>query len=314
MKTAMKNRLGRYALMVAAAAFIVPVTPGAESWTRRAGAATAKTITLGIVSKRPQAQVEAEFRDFIRYVARKFSTPSSAVEGKVAAAPTVWQLAKLLEEDRVDFYMDSPYPTYLINRQGAAIPLLRRWKGGAAEYRGLVFARKDTDSLRLEDLRGKVIAFEDPGSTSGYFLPKIFLVTKGLKLAEKTSLDATVAPAEVGYIFTYSAGKIAEMVLSRKVAAGAFSNDDYNRLDAKKKAETVILGETENFPRHFVSIRKTLDPAAANRLQETLVMMHQDPEGRTILQKLDNTTKFDFAPGGEMAVRLKLQEVFGPQP
>ena len=314
MKTAMKNRIGRYALMVAAAAFIVSVTPGAESWTRRAGAATATTITLGIVSKRPQAQVETEFRDFIRYVARKFSSPSSAVQGKVAAAPTVWQLAKLLEEDRVDFYMDSPYPTYLINRQGAAIPLLRRWKGGAAEYRGLVFARKDTDSLRLEDLRGKVIAFEDPGSTSGYFLPKIFLVARGLKLAEKTSLDAMVAPAEVGYIFTYSAGKIAEMVLSRKVAAGAFSNDDYNRLDAKKKAETVILGETENFPRHFVSIRKTLDPAAANRLQETLVMMHQDPEGRTILQKLDNTTKFDFAPGGEMAVRLKLQEVFGPQP
>jgi ABC-type phosphate/phosphonate transport system substrate-binding protein len=103
MKTAMKNQLGRYALIVAAAALIVPVTPGAESWTRRAGAATAKTITLGIVSKRPQAQVEAEFRDFIRYVARKFSTSASAVEGKVAAAPAVWQLAKLLEEDRVDF-------------------------------------------------------------------------------------------------------------------------------------------------------------------------------------------------------------------
>jgi phosphonate transport system substrate-binding protein len=314
MKTAMKNQLGRCALTVAAAALIVSVTPGAESWTRRAGAATAKTITLGIVSKRPQAQVEAEFRDFIRYVARKFSSSSSAVEGKVAAAPTVWQLAKLLEEDRVDFYMDSPYPTYLINRQGAAIPLLRRWKGGAAEYRGLVFARKDTDSLRLEDLRGKVIAFEDPGSTSGYFLPKIFLVAKGFKLAEKTSLDAAVAPAEVGYIFTYSAGKIAEMVLSRKVAAGAFSNDDYERLDAKKKAETVILGETENFPRHFVSIRKSLDPAAGNRLQETLLLMDQDPEGRKILQKLDNTIKFDLAPGGEAAVRLKLQEVFGPQP
>ena len=314
MKTAMKNRLGRYALMAAAAALIVSVTPGTENWTRRAGAATARTITLGIVSKRPQAQVEAEFRDFIRYVARKVSSSSSVVEGKVAAAPAVWQLAKLLEEDKVDFYMDSPYPTYLINRQGVAIPLLRRWKGGAAEYRALLFAKKDADAIRLEDLRGKVIAFEDPGSTSGYFLPKIFLVAKGFKLAEKTSLDATVAPAEVGYIFTYSAGKIAEMVLSRKVAAGAFSNEDYDRLDAKKKAETVIIGETENFPRHFVSIRKTLDPAAANRLQEILLLMDQDPEGQRILQKLDNTTKFDFAPGGEEAVRLKLQEVFGPQP
>jgi phosphonate transport system substrate-binding protein len=310
----MKKPIRHLIFIVGAAALILSVMPGEKSWTRPAGAAAAKTITLGIVSKRPQAQVEAEFRDFIRYVARKFSSSSAAVEGKVAAAPTVWQLAKLLEENKVDFYMDSPYPTYLINRQGAAIPLLRRWKGGAAEYRALLFSKKDAETVRLEDLRGRIIAFEDPGSTSGYFLPKLFLVAKGLKLAEKTSLDATVAPSEVGYIFTYSAGKIAEMVLSRKVTAGAFSNEDYDRLDAKKKAETVLLGETENFPRHFVSIRKSLDPVAAVRLQDVLLAMHQDPEGRQILQKIDNTTRFDIAPGGEEAVRVKLQEVFGPQP
>jgi len=305
-----RRKIRRLPLIIAIAMLASLSIPAAKSWAQSA----AKTITLGIVSKRPQAQIEAEFRDFIRYVARKYSKPSSAVEGKVAAAANVWQLAKLLEEDKVDFYMDSPYPTYLINRQGVAIPLLRRWKGGEPEYRSIVFAKKDAETVRLEDLRGSMIALEDPGSTSGYFLPKLFFVTKGLKLAEKTSLDAAVAPNEVGYIFTYSAAKIAELVLSRKVAAGAFSNEDYARLDAKRKAETVLFGETENFPRHFVSIRKNLDPAAANRLQETLVLMHEDPEGRKILQKIDNTTKFDFAPGGEAAVRFKLQEVFGPQP
>jgi phosphonate transport system substrate-binding protein len=308
----MKTRIGL--AWIFGAALILSLMPAAKSWAQRAEAAATKTLTLGIVSKRPQAQVEAEFRDFIRYVARKYSASSSAVEGKVAAAANVWQLAKLIEEDKVDFYMDSPYPTYLINRQGAAIPLLRRWKGGAAEYRALIFAKKDTEAVRLEDLRGRIVAMEDPGSTSGYFLPKLFLVTKGLKLAEKTSLDAVVGPNEVGYIFTFSAAKIAELVLTRKTAAGAFSNEDFDRLDAKKKADTMLLGETENFPRHFVSIRRKLDPAAATRLQETLVLMHQDAEGRKILEKIDNTTKFDFAPGGEEAVRFKLQEVFGPQP
>ncbi|HEX9445196.1 MAG TPA: phosphate/phosphite/phosphonate ABC transporter substrate-binding protein [Candidatus Binatia bacterium] len=266
-----------------------------------------KTISLGIVSKRPPAQVEGQFRDFVRYVARKLSP---ATEGRVVAAPTVWNLEKQLEEEKVDFYMDSPYPTYLINRQGAALPLLRQWKGGAAEYRGILFARKD-GAAGLQDLRGRTIAMEDPGSTSAYFLPKVFLAGKGFKLAEKTSLDAAVKPEEIGYVFTYSAVKTAEMVLSRKVVAGAFSNEDYERLDAKKKAETVVLGETENFPRQFVSIRKELDPDLTARLQDILLSMHQDPEGRAILQKLDNTTKFDVAPGGEQAVRFKLQEVFG---
>ncbi|HEY1267687.1 MAG TPA: phosphate/phosphite/phosphonate ABC transporter substrate-binding protein [Candidatus Binatia bacterium] len=275
-------------------------------------AAQTKTIALGVISKRPLAEVEPQYRDFVRYVARKLSA-TARVEGKVATAQTVYQLEKLLEQDKVDFYMESPYPTYLINRQGAAMPLLRRWKSGSPEYRSIFFAKKEGGARDIADLRGALIALEDPGSTSGYFLPKVFLAGKGMKLAEKTSLDAPVGPNEVGYIFAYSASKVAEMVLTRRVTAGAFSNEDFDRLDAKKKADLIILGETENFPRYFVSVRKEMDPKAIDQLQEVLVSMHQDPEGRAILDKLENTTRFDAAPGGEQAVRFKLQEVFGLQ-
>ncbi len=271
-----------------------------------------KTIALGVISKRPLAEVEPQYRDFVRYIARKLSVPAR-VEGKVVTAQTVYQLQKLLEQDKVDFYMESPYPTYLINRDGVAMPLLRRWKSGSPEYRSILFAKKEGGARDIADLRGSLIALEDPGSTSGYFLPKVFLAGKGMKLAEKTSLDAPVGSNEVGYIFAYSASKVADMVLTRRVTAGAFSNEDMDRLDAKRKADIVILGETENFPRYFVSVRKEMDPKAIDRLQEVLVSMHQDPEGRAILDKLENTTRFDVAPGGEQAVRFKLQEVFGLQ-
>jgi len=273
-------------------------------------AAEAPTITLGVISKRSQTEVEPQYRDFVRYVARRLAAKPPS-EGKVLVAPTIVRLEKLIEEDKVDFYMESPYTTYLINQQGLALPLLRRWKSGAAEYRGVLFTKKDSGAERVDDLRGRMIALEDPGSTSGYFLPKVFLAEKGLKLSEKSSLDAAVAPGEVGYIFGYTTPRVIELVLTRKVVAGAFSNEDFDRLDAKKKSDIVIIGETENFPRYFVSIRKELDPEVAGRLQEILLAMHQDAEGRAILEKLENTTKFDIAPGGEQAVRLKLQEVFG---
>jgi hypothetical protein len=42
---------------------------------------------------------------------------------------------KLLEAKRVDLYLESPFPTYLINRSGFAHLLLRRWKSGMTEYR-----------------------------------------------------------------------------------------------------------------------------------------------------------------------------------
>ena len=306
------NTQGR---LVSAAFGIVALLVAASFEARAAAPATTKgkTISLGFVSKRTQAEVEPQFRDFINYVARKLSSSSSAVEGKVVVAPSPNQLAKLLEEKKVDFYTDTPYPTYLINKQGAARLILRRWRGGMAEYHGIIFAKKNGGGASLDALRGKIIAFEDAGSTSGYFLPKVLLLKKGFRLTEKPALEAKVTPKEVGYIFTNSTNKIVDLVLSGKAAAGAFSNDDYKRLDEKSRSEISILAETETFPRNLVSVRKDLDPAMAKRLNEILLAMHQDDEGKKILEKFDNTTKFDLLPGGEEAVRRKLVELFRPR-
>jgi len=46
------------------------------------------------------------------------------------------------------------------------------------------------------------------------------------------------------------------------------------------------------------------------RLKKILLSMHLDKEGQTILEKADNTTKFDSLPGGEEMVRRKLVELY----
>jgi phosphonate transport system substrate-binding protein len=101
-----------------------------------------------------------------------------------------------------------------------------------------------------------------------------------------------------------------DLVLTDQVAAGAFSDDDYAALEETKKSDLVILAETERLPRHLLSIRKDLDRALAKRLEEILLSMHDDPEGRKVLEKTDQTTKFDALPGGEAAMRRRLLETF----
>lgn len=306
----MKRQTRDNFLIFAITTLLFAVTSEAVGQTREE--VRVKTLSLGIVFQGSKEVIEEHFRDFVGYVARKLSS-ASEIKGRVIVAPTASQLAKLLEEKQVDFYMESPYPTYLINRLGAAELLLRRWKDGMAEYRSILITNKDSGIVRSEDLRGRIFAFEDPGSTSGYFLPKVFLLRKGFKLTEKPGLGAKVSPKEIGYIFAYSAENIANLVRSKKVAAGAISNDDYNGLAEQARANISILGETEMFPRHLVSIRKDLQPSIAKRLEEILLSMDQDEGGRRILQKTDNTTKFDLLPGGEEAVRRKLVEVFRPR-
>jgi phosphonate transport system substrate-binding protein len=276
------------------------------------GPGKVKSITLGLVSGTSPREIEAHFQNLVGYVARKLGSGPD-IEGKIVIVPAPLQMAKLLEEKKIDFYMESPYPTYLINKQGAASLLLRRWKSGLAEYRSLIFSNRDGETSRLEQLRGRMIAFEDPGSTSGYFLPKVLLLKKGFTLTEKAALDAKVSPKEIGYVFASTDVHVVNLVLSKRVAAGAFSDDDYGALDGNRKSGITILAQTDLFPRHLVSVRRDLDPTVKNRLKEILLAMDQDNEGRSILQQTDNTTKFDLLPGGEETMRRKLVETFRPR-
>ncbi|HEY7163977.1 MAG TPA: phosphate/phosphite/phosphonate ABC transporter substrate-binding protein [Candidatus Binatia bacterium] len=265
-------------------------------------------LTLGVVAGTHQKEIETHFREFTTYLARKVSGP--AANGGVIVAPTTTDLVQLLQEKKVDFYLESPYPTYVINDvNGAGTVLARRWKGGMAEYQSLIFTNRNSGITRLQDLRGKLVAFEDPESSSGYLLPKLFLQRQGLKLSDQSAGGATAAE-ETGYIFGQTDDKVIELVLTGRAAAGAFSDDDYARVPPEGKSEIVILAQTERLPRHLVSIRNDLPPEIAARLQSVLLSMHEDPEGRRILQQTDDTTKFDLLPGGEQAMRRRLLDTF----
>jgi phosphonate transport system substrate-binding protein len=283
---------------------------GSNATGQTANRFTPNTVTLGVVATSHEREIEQHFRPFVTYVARQlFSTVDA--EGKIIIVPTLPELAKFLDQRKIDFFMESPYPTYVVNQvHGAGKLLLRRWKGGLAEYRGLIATSKDSGVNHLENLRGKVIAFEDPESTSGYFLPKFFLQRNGFKLSQVAALDAPVPATEVGYVFATDNDKLFALILARQVAAGAISDDDLASLDDKRKADLIILAQTELLPRHLVSVRKDLDAESCERLARILQTMHENDQGRKILLETDNTTKFDLLPGGDEVMRRRLLDTF----
>jgi len=269
-----------------------------------------QTVSLGIIAETNRAQIIQHFNSFVRYLASKLASQSD-IEGKVVIAPTPFQLAKLIEQKKVDFYLESPYPTYLINDvYDVAKLMLRRWKGGMAEYRSLIFTKRNGGINRLEDLRGKLFVFEDPDSTSGHFLPKSFLRQKGFKFTDKSRFNPDASPTDIGYRFAYSQKELVDWVLSKKAAAGAFSDDDFARLEESKRADITVLARTQPLPRHFISVRKDFAPALREHLEKVLLTMHENDQGRQILKKTDDTTKFDRLPEGESGLRRRLAEIF----
>jgi phosphonate transport system substrate-binding protein len=266
-------------------------------------------ITLGLVSASQQQEITNYFEPLVTYLARKISAAPQP-QGKVLVVSSLPELARLLDQKTVDFYMESPYPTYVINQvHGAGRVLLRRWKNGVAEYRSFIVTAKNSGIERVDALRGKTVAFEDPESTSGYFLPKFFLQRNGFKFSPANNSSGTPS-ATIAYTFAGTTEKVLDLVLSGQVAAGAMSDDEFSLLVAQKKDKLNVLAQTDLLPRHLVSVRKDLSPESAQRLAAILGTMHEDSTGRQILLNLDNTTKFDLLPGGEEAMRRRLLETF----
>ena len=73
----------------------------------------------------------------------------------------------------------------LLEEAGVADLLLREWKQGVAEYHSVFFTRRDSGINGISDLPGHIMAFEDPGSTSAYLIPRFTLEQNGIALARR---------------------------------------------------------------------------------------------------------------------------------
>ena len=185
-----------------------------------------------------------------------------------------------------------------IAKQSGAVPVLRQWKYGEADYAGLIVVKKDSGINSLSDLKGKIISFEEPHSTSATVLPRMLLEEKKLKLAQVKS-PGMVQPDTVGFTYGTDGNSINVLITGRADAATTIHRE-YDRLKPEIRDSLKIIGTTMTVPRNLVAYRKDIDPRVAKELTQILLNMDKDTEGQGVLKRSQNTTKFDEIPPGSL--------------
>jgi phosphonate transport system substrate-binding protein len=251
-------------------------------------------LTVGSISLEPAAETR-KFLPLVRYLAQELR-PDGIDDGKVIVAGSIRQMAAFIREGKVDLYIDSTFPTLAVSRLSGSRLLLRRWKKGMSEYSTVIFTRQESEITRLEDLKGKMIAFEEPFSSSGYFLPKRALVRAGLVAVPKGEAADPVGPEEVGYVFSNTDESTVVWVLRGKVAAGAMDHQSFQEKAKGSLPRLKIVHETFAIPRQLVSYRADLPPSLVTRIRGILLEMAQREGGREALRAFEGTTKFDDIP------------------
>jgi phosphonate transport system substrate-binding protein len=137
----------------------------------------------------------------------------------------------------------------------------------------------DTQSRSLLDLRGKIFAYSDPDSNSGYLYPRYVLTTQGENPASFFGRT----------FFTWSHRKIVEVVGVGLANGGAVDGYVWEALASSHPqltGATRIVDRSPLLGHPPVVARPNIAPAELARFRSALVTMAQDVQGAELLQQL----------------------------
>lgn len=213
------------------------------------------------------------------------------------------QVNSMLKDGRVDIAFVCSGP-YVDGHDSFGLRLLAApVVNGDASYYSIIITPKSSDATSLASLRGKVFAFADPKSNTGFLVPSFMLADMGE--TPQSFFKET--------FFTYGHDMSIEHVATGRADGAAVDSliwDYENATDPIHTSKTKIVSKSAPYATPPVVARPGLPDDLVLGIQRALLRAHEDPEGKALLDnmKIDRFTvvsDFDYDSIREMLERLE---------
>ncbi len=205
------------------------------------------------------------------YLEKRLGLPVELVVGANYAAT-----GEALRFGRLDVAFLGPVTYILQSRRTKLEPFARPTHAAVGPtFQAVVIVPKDSPAKTLADLKGQEVAFGDPASTSGTWVPRYQLLEAGLVSGRDYTLRVLGAHDAV-----------ALAVANRKVAAGGLSMPVYERLikEGKIDGDAVrVLAPSPAIPEYMWTFREGLDPAFKEEIRQAFISV-SDPEALKVFR------------------------------
>ena len=188
------------------------------------------------------------------------------------------EITDLMRSGKLDFAWLCGYP-YVRNKQHMNLLAVPVYQGKPVYRSYLIVPASDRQTRSIADLRGKVFAFSDPDSNSGYLVPTHELH----RLQEKPSIFFSKT------FFTWSHRKVVEAVAVGLAQGGAVDSYVWDTLALQHPeltTRTRIVMESAEFGFPPFVAGKTVASADTIAMRKALLAMQQDEEGAKLLRNL----------------------------
>jgi len=211
------------------------------------------------------------YQQVVEYLGQKLGMKAEMVH-----RTTYDEIDIMLEEERVDvaFICSSPY---VLDHEKFGVELLvAPVVDGKTTYQSKIIVHKDSSIDSFEELKGKSFVFVDPKSNTGRLYPTYLLA----------KMQATPEAFFSNYMYSYSHNKSVEIIAKKRADGAAVDSIVYNYMLATNSPyveETKVIIISRNFGIPPVVVPPNLPTLLKSALREIFLNMHNDPEGKAIL-------------------------------
>ncbi len=204
---------------------------------------------------------------------------------KVAVPTSYAAVVEALGSNQADIAWLSTYAYILAHQKFGAEVKFMTVRNGLKNYRGQFIARADSGIESIEDLQGKVIAYTDAASTSGYVYPSAILKQKN------------IVPKSHTFVGSHPSAVISVYNKNSDAGCTYWSPPDQKGvpMDAREKLldtypdvleQVKIIGFTEWIPNDTVTFRKSMPPEILAKITNALQKFSTSSEGQKVLKDL----------------------------
>lgn len=267
----------RQVLQLLYCAAALPLLRGAEL-----SAAPAAEIRIGLTPVFLDDQLD--FLKLLRsYLADRMGKPVRFVQ-----RGSYREIVELIRSGKIDFawLCGFPYVRFKKEMRLLAVPL---YHGNPLYQSYLIVPASDTITTSLYELRGKIFAYSDPDSNSGYLYPQYQLLRAGEDPATFFSRS----------FFTWGHRKVIEAVgvgLAQGGAVDGYVWDTLNALHPELTAATRIVSRSPELGYPPFVARRNIPEDIFRKMQNVLLSMTRDSQGARLLKSLNLD---GFIPGSD---------------
>ena len=179
----------------------------------------------------------------------------------------------------IDFALIPPFAYILANKKNGTEALLTSiGKHDEPGYYSVLIVRTDSGIEKVEDLKGKKVAFVDPSSTSGYIFPAVILKDHGIDIEK-----------DITYQFAGGHDKALQLLVNGDVDAIGTYEDAITKF-AKEFPEVTekvkVLQKSDLIPGITLVVSSKVDDATKQKIKDAFLKVTSTQEGQDLTRKL----------------------------